>query len=199
MRTWMVIGVVCAWASGLVAAPSSVLAAKAANMADCLRDLEFGTSAEIVCEFPLQPSPAERGEMEKQTAGYLKNATCTVSIRIARALVSAAVETPDYEFDAPPQPVACTVMIPGKVDKANPDATADIAVPIKGTFAPHVTIKGGVAIKANPGLGNIAGVPQLISIPVAAYINRAGFLREGMLKTVNAWIVHLRAAKNRGR
>ena len=200
MRTWLIIGVGCAWATGLVVVPSAARAAKAASMADCFHDLEFGTSPEIVCEFPLQPSLAERAEIEKQTAGYLKNATCTVSIRITRALVTAAVETPDYEFDAPPQPVACNVMLPGKVDKANPAAVApDIAVPIKGTFAPHVSIKGGVAVKANPGLGNIGGVPQLFSIPVAAYINRAGFLREGMLRTVNAWMVHLKAAKARGR
>ena len=34
-------------------------AAKAGSMTDCFADLERGTSAQIVCEFPLQPSPTE--------------------------------------------------------------------------------------------------------------------------------------------
>ena len=164
-------------------------AAKAANMMACFADLERGSAPEIVCEFPLQPSPAERAEIEKQTSGYLKTATCTVSIRIARALVAAAIETPDYEFQAPPQPVACQVTMPGKA--------GDQVIPISGTFAPHVIIKDGVAIQATPGLGSVTGVSRIISIPVAAYINRAGFLRDGMLKVVNAWMVHLRAEKRK--
>lgn len=162
-------------------------AAKAISMAACFADLERGTAPEIVCEFPLQPSPTERAEMEKQTSGYLKDASCVVSIRIARALLTAAIETPETVFQAPPQPVACKVTMPGK--------TADTVTSITGTFAPKVTIKGGTAVEATPGMGNIKGVSQIISWPALAYINRAGFLRAGMLKTVNAWMVHLRAAK----
>jgi hypothetical protein len=161
--------------------------AKAASMAACFADLERGTAPEIVCEFPLQPSPAERAEMEKQTSGYLKDATCVVSIRVARALVAAAIETPDTVVLVPPQPVACKVTMPGK--------TADTVTNITSTFSPKVTIKGGSAVEATPGLGDVKGVSRIISWPAVAYINRAGFLRAGMLKTVNAWMAHLRATR----
>jgi hypothetical protein len=70
-------------------------------------------------------------------------------------------------------------------------------IPITGTFAPKVTIKDGVAIQATPGLANVQGVSRIISLPVVAYVNRAGFLRDGMLKTVNAWMGHMRTRKVR--
>lgn len=192
MRGWTLAAFVLAMA-GATLAPGIALAkpGKAASMLDCFADLARGKGTEIVCEFPIKPSDAERAEMEKQTAGYLKDAICTVSIRIERALVMAAVETPDYQFQAPPQPVACNVTMPGKA--------GDQIIPIGGTFAPLVTIQAGVATMATPGLGGITGVSRLISVPVTAYINRAGFLREGMLKTVNVWLVHLRTAKAHGR
>ena len=171
--------------NGLSAVPA--VAAKAASMAACFADLERGTAPDIICEFPLQPSPAERAEMENQTSGYLKDASCVVSIRIARVLVAAAIETPDTQFQAPPQPVACKVTMPGK--------TGDTVTNVTGAFAPRVTIKGGTAVEATPGLGDVKGVSRIISWPAVAYINRAGFLREGMLKTVNGWMAHLRAAK----
>jgi hypothetical protein len=156
-------------------------------MAACFADLERGTAPEITCEFPLQPSPAERAEMEKQTSGYLKDATCVVSIRVARALISTAIETPDAVVQVPPQPVACKVTMPGK--------TGDTVTDITSTFAPKVTIKGGTAVEATPGLGDVKGVSRIISWPAVAYINRAGFLRTGMLKTVNAWMTHMRATR----
>jgi hypothetical protein len=172
---------------GIACGAASPAFAKAASMAACFADLERGTALEIVCEFPLQPSPAERAEMEKQTSGYLKDASCVVSIRVARSLVAGAIETPDTVVQVPPQPVACKVTMPGK--------TADTVTDITSTFSPKVTIKGGVAVEATPGLGDVKGVSRIISWPAVAYINRAGFLRTGMLKTVNAWMTHLRTAK----
>jgi hypothetical protein len=169
---------------GTAASPAM---AKAASMAACFADLERGTAPEIVCEFPLQPSPTERAEMEKQTSGYLKDASCVVSIRVARALVTTAIETPDSVVQVPAQPVTCKVTMPGK--------TGDTVTDITSTFSPKVTIKGGAAVEATPGLGDVKGVSRIISWPAVAYINRAGFLRTGMLKTVNAWMTHMRVSK----
>lgn len=176
-------------------APLLASAKASGTMRDCFVDLERGSSANIVCEFPLQPSQAEREELAKQTSGYLKDVQCTVSIRIERSLIATAIATPDYLFQAPPQPVACNVTMPGRTTGATtlPDQT----IPITGTFAPKVTIKDGVATQATPGLANVQGVSRIISLPVVAYVNRAGFLREGMLKTVNAWMGHMRQTKAR--
>ena len=184
----VLVGLVAACATAIPTAAS----AKAASMNDCFADLERGTSTQIVCEFPLQPSVTEKAEMEKQTSGYLKDAVCVVSIRIERALVAAAIETPEYVFQAPPQPVSCKITMPGQT---GPDKKGDQIIPITGTFAPKVTLKDGVAVQATPGLDNVKGVSRIISWPAVAYINRAGFLREGMIKVVNAWVVHLRAGK----
>ena len=174
--------------------PVTPASAKAAGtMRDCFVDLERGNSPDIVCEFPIQPSAAEREELAKQTSGYLKDVNCTVSIRIERALIATAIATPDYLFQAPPQPVACNVTMPGRTEGAT--TMPDQIIPITGTFAPKVTIKDGVGIQATPGLANVQGVSRIISLPVVAYVNRAGFLREGMLKTVNAWIGHMRQSK----
>ena len=170
------------------------LASAATTMGDCFADLERGTSTHIVCNFPLKPSPGERAEMEKQTSGYLKNVTCTVAIRIERALIAAAIAAQEHQFEAPPQPVACDVTMPGK---SGAEATPDHIIPITGTFAPKVTIKDGLAVQATPGLADVKGVSRIISVPVVAYINRAGFMRDGMLKIVNAWMTHMRAAKTK--
>jgi hypothetical protein len=189
-KLWMMFLLACSAGAGS-AMPA---AAKAASMSDCFADLERGTTPEIMCEFPLQPSAAEKAEMEKQTSGYLKDASCVVSIRIARSAVWAAVETPDYLFVSPPQPVTCKITMPGKT---GPGKIGDTIIDVTGTFAPKVTIKDGQAIQATPGLGEVKGVSRVISWPAVAYINRAGFLRTGMLKVVNAWLGHMRATKGK--
>ena len=108
----------------------------AGTMASCFADLERGASHDIVCDFPLQPSAAERVELEKQTSGFLKDVRCTVSIRIERALITEAIQTPDYVFQAPPQPVACNVTMPGRESREGAPPAANQVLPITGTFAP---------------------------------------------------------------
>lgn len=189
MVGWRVAALTVAW---LVCVPAQAQAA--GTMQDCFVDLERGTAAEIVCDFPLRPSPVERAELETQTSGFLKDVVCTVSIRIDRALIADAVATTDYLFQAPPQPTSCTVTLAGK---SGPNPTPDKTIPITGTFAPKVTIKDGIAIQATPGLAEVQGVSRILSVPVVAYVNRAHFLREGMLKIVNAWMVHMRNLKTK--
>ncbi len=165
--------------------------AQAADVKDCFEDLQRGTSTEIVCDFPVIPSAAERAELEKQTKGYLKNATCTVSIRIDRAMVMSVLKQPDHIFQAPPQPVACEVTT---------QLRKDIAVtPIKGTFAPRVVFKGGEAIEATPGMANVEGVSRVLSWPVVTYVNNGGMVRKGMLQVVNAWVAHMRKQQQAAR
>ena len=185
-------GAVCAALvvlGGATWAPAPSHAAKVGGITDCFAELERGNGSEIVCEFPVQPSPKEQRELETQTYGYVKGAACLVSIRIQRALVTAAIETPDYVFVAPPQPVACNVIMPGK--------TGDAVVPITATFAPKVTIRSSVATEATPGLGEVKGVSRVLSLPVVAYVNRAHFLRDGMLKVVNTWLEYMRTRPRR--
>lgn len=157
-----------------------------ANLADCFDNLQKGTGPEIVCNFPVIPSPKEREDMEKNTKGVLKDARCTVAIKIERVLVTRALDEPDYVFQSPPQPVTC-------------DVTAHIrqvsTFPISGTFAPRVVFKGGEATEATAGLDNVAGVTRVISWPVVQYVNRSGMVREGMLKVVNAWVGHMRKTR----
>jgi hypothetical protein len=169
----------------LALAPASALAATpGSGQLDCFADLMRGTTEEIVCNFPLQPSAAERAELEKASRGYVKNAQCTVSIRISRAAVLSAVHTPDYEFVSPAQPVQCEVTAHLKAQPS--------VVPIAATFAPKVKIKDGKAIDATPGLADVTGVPRALSWPVEAWVNSGIGIKSNMLQVINAWLDHMR-------
>ena len=159
-------------------------AARAVEPTDCFADLMSGVGADIACTFPVRPSPSEREELAKTTRGYFKDAVCSVEIRIPRALIRAAIDTPDHIFLAPEQPVTCTVT-------ANFEKGEKI-YPISATFAPRVVLKGGEATEATPGLANVKGVPRPLSWPVEVWVNRGGTVRQGMLQVVNAWLVHMR-------
>ena len=158
--------------------------AAAAKPSDCFDDLMRGRSAEIVCSFPLQPNAQERAELEKQSRGYVKSAECTVSIRIQRALITAAIENQEHVFQAPAQPVQCTVT--ALWDKAVK------VIPITATFAPKIIIKGGVATDANPGLADVTGVPRALSWPVEAWVNSGVGIKGNRLKVINAWLDYMR-------
>jgi hypothetical protein len=167
----------------------AALAAKApAGVIDCFADLMSGKSAEIVCEFPVEPSPQELEELAKSTRGYLKDVHCMVSIRIPRADVMAAITNPDHVFQAPPQPVACEL-------EANLSKDQTKIIAVGGTFAPRVVFKGGVAVEATPGLANVQGVTRVLSYPVELWVNRGAMVRDGMLTVVNAWVSHMRGQR----
>ena len=158
--------------------------AAAATPSDCFDDLMRGRSAEIVCSMPLIPNAQERTELEKQSRGYVKNAECTVSIRIDRALITAAIENQEHVFQAPPQPVQCTVT--ALWDKQTK------TIPISATFAPKIVIKGGTATDANPGLADVTGVPRALSWPVETWVNSGIGIKGNMLRVINAWLDHMR-------
>lgn len=161
-----------------------VAEAQAASPLDCFEMLSRGRSEMIECTLPLNPSAAEQAELDKQTRGYVKNAQCTVTIKIARAEIMAAVQQPDHVFVAPPQPVQC--LVTGQLSKEIK------TLPISATFAPRIVIKGGKAVDAVPGLANIKGVPRAISWPVEAVVNSGVGFKGNMLVVINAWLEHMR-------
>lgn len=171
----------------VLTAACAMTAEPAAAADDCFDDLMRGQGAEIACRFPVRMSETERRELAATTRGYVVDATCTVDIRVLRTSVTAAIDTPEHIFEAPPQPVACSVTTASKA--------GETVHPITGTFAPRVVFKGGVAVEATPGLGNIAGVPRPVSWPVEMWVNRGATVRDGMLKVVNAWVAHMRTTR----
>jgi hypothetical protein len=175
-------------ALGLAAMSASAQAADP-RVDDCFANLTSGRSQEIICNFPLKPSATERAELEKLTRGYLKDVSCKVAIRIERSQVTAAIHTPDTVFASPPQPVACDVTAAFS-DKPT-------VVPISATFAPKVTIKGGKAVDATPGLANVEGVPRALSWPVEKWLNSGIGIQTEMLIVINAWLDYMR--RNKGR
>lgn len=155
----------------------------------CLTDLARGTSREIACEYPLFLTEEERAELRRVSRDYVQDLTCTASVRITRALVTAALAEPDTTFAAPPQPVTCTI------------ATTGEAVTITGTFAPRVVFKGGRAVQANPGLADVKGVHAAIAWPLVAWVNASTLIGTGMVDAINAYKDALgrRAAAGPGR
>ncbi|MCU0953593.1 MAG: hypothetical protein MUC37_03035 [Hyphomicrobium sp.] len=148
---------------------------------DCFAEVESGTGPDIACLFPLQPSPAERAELEAGSRGYVKDFNCRLTVRIARAEIDKALAAVDYVFKSPEQPVVCTI------------TTYKSTFDVTGTFAPEVTFKNGQAVSATPGLGNVTGISRVISWPVVQFVNRWPSVREGMLTIINAY------KKNKGR
>lgn len=147
---------------------------------DCFDELENGQGAEIACIFPLRLSEQEKADLEAGSRGYVKDVTCTLTVRIARKEVAEAITAKDHVFQSPEQPVACTVT----TGKSTFDVTA--------TFAPKVVFKADQAVEAMPGLGNVKGVSSVISWPVVAFVNRWPSIRSGLLQIVNAYRVHAR-------
>lgn len=184
---------ICASAVLIAAAPALAAGPATGRPLDCFADLMHGSSEQIVCDFPLKPSTSERADLEKQSRGYVKDAQCTVSVRIARALVKQAIDTPHFQFDAPPQAVQCTVTAHFR-DKDPPTT-----VPITATFAPKVTIRDSKAIDATPGLGDVTGVPRALSWPVEAWVNSGIGIKSNMLLVINAWLDHMRRTTHAGR
>lgn len=150
---------------------------------DCYDQLENGTAPEIACRVPLRLAPAEQAELEKGSRGYVKNVACTLTVKLARADIEAAIAASDHVFQSPAQPVVCTVT----THKSSFEVTA--------TFAPRIVIKGGVATEASPGLGNVKGVSRVLSWPVVQFVNRWPSIRAGFLQVVDAYRAHKRKQK----
>lgn len=145
---------------------------------DCFAEIETGTGPDIACQFRLQPSAAERAELETGSRGYVKDFACRMTVRIARAETDTALAAVDYVFKSPEQPAVCTI------------TTYKSTFDVTGTFAPEVVFKNGVASSATPGLGNVAGITRVISWPVVQFVNRWPSVRAGMLTIVNAYKAH---------
>lgn len=174
-----------------ICAPHAPAAADAtadafAKQARCFSELAQGKARDIVCEYPAILTEQERTDLRKLTREYLQDAQCMVSIRVERARVAQALVAPDLVFDVPPQPVKCELK------------TKDSVIPITGTFAPRVTIKGGEAVNATPGLANVQGVSSYLAWPVVQYVNRAPSIRTEMVRMINQYRARVAAKIQNG-
>lgn len=143
---------------------------------DCWHEFMEASRPRIACGFPAFMEDADRDKIRKLTRDVLKDAHCDVAVDIERKLVDDALKTPDTVFTVPPQSVTCTI------------ETSRGTLPIAFTFAPKITLKGGVAVKATPGMDHVTGVNSWLAWPVVAYINASGAVQDGMLEVVNAYL-----------
>lgn len=170
----------------LLCASSAVAGKPTPGMSeDCFDDLENGKGSEILCAFPLRLTETERADLKKATREYLHDLECTMTIRIGRSKVDAAIRATDLVFQSPEQPVTCHV------------TTTDKAFDVTATFAPRVVFKGDKAIAASPGLGNVKGVTRALSWPVMLYVNYGPGMRANMIQVVNAYRDHARKKQKR--
>lgn len=166
----------------LAASPMSGSAARTpAKITDCFWQVEHGRDATIDCQFPTRLTEQEKADLQRLTRDRLTDATCIVSIRIPRSMLTEAIAAEDHDFAAPPQPVRCELV------------TRDGRVPINGTFSPRIEIRLGRAVDASPGLANIEGVPSYVAWPVVQYVNRSAAIRDHILNFVNSYRAHLAA------
>ena len=141
----------------------------------CLAAIARTSTDEITCEYIALLTDSERSDMRSLTRGLLQDASCRVQVQITRSLVAPALTAADYDFTAPPQPVTCEIK------------TKKSAIPLTGTFAPHVVFKAGEAVEATPGLADIKGVNSYLAWPVVQYVNRSPGVRRDMLAIINAY------------
>lgn len=168
----------------LVAVPPAALAEEqAGSLEACLEAVSSRKGEEISCKYKTLLTAQERTDMQRLTRGLLKDASCLVNVKIARALVEPALTKDDHAFEATPQPVTCDI------------TTSGGGFPISATFAPKVLFKGGVASEGTPGLGNVTGVNKYIAWPVVQYVNRAPGIRKSMLEIINRYRAALRAGR----
>lgn len=144
--------------------------------ADCLAQLEDGATDEIACRFPAVMSRDDRNSIRNLTRQIFRDASCMVTVKIARALIDEALATPDATFAAPPQNVDCVVV------------TTKGRLPVHFTFAPVVEFQGGRAVTATPGMDNVTGVNSWLVWPVVAYVNSSNSIETIMLRVVNAYV-----------
>ena len=144
----------------------------------CL-DSVHRTAPEISCEYTVLMTDQERTDIRRLTRERLQEASCRVTVRISRDLVLPALTEANHIFNAPPQPVVCTIQ------------TRDSTFDVTGTFAPHVTFKDGIAVMATPGLANVKGVNSYLAWPVVQYVNYAPGIRRDMIAIINAYRAQL--------
>ncbi len=142
---------------------------------NCWRALESLPKPRFVCEHQAWMTDDEKADVVKLTRGYLKDARCTVKVDIDSALVSEALVANNKVVDLPPQPVSCRLETYGG------------PMTITGTFAPHVEIQDGMAVKATPGLANVVGVNKYLAWPVVAYVNNAPGITKEMARMINTY------------
>jgi hypothetical protein len=174
----MTVGMVAVW-GGTVAHTSAaeVDLDQAIKMEDdCLEQLSNRKTAEISCAFPALMDPKDRAAIKKMTNDSFENAQCMITVKLDSAIVDKAVAAVDGEVVVPPQQVAC------KLETNQGD------LPVDFTFAPKVMFKAGVAVKANPGMGNVKGVSTWLSWPVVAYLNTNKSIQTVMVRVVNAFV-----------
>ncbi len=111
--------------------------------------------------------------MRRISRGLLQDASCRISIRIARPQVAAALTLSDHVFEAPAQPVWCKIQ------------TRDDGFEVTSTFAPRVVFKGGRAAAATPVLGAVTGINRYLAWGIVQYVNRASGIQTNMLAMIN--------------
>ena len=137
------------------------------------------TTPEISCEYTVLLTDQERADLRRLTRERLQDASCRVTVRVSRELVQPALTEANHIFNAPPQPVVCTVQ------------TRNSTFDVTGTFAPHVTFKDGLAVTATPGLANVKGVNSYLAWPVVRYVNYSPVIRREMIAIINVYRAHL--------
>jgi hypothetical protein len=174
----------------VVAGTSRAVEAAGPVPANCITQLTSGSGPEVICSYPTQLGEKERGELRRMTGDLFVDARCLVNVRIERRQITTALIKPDYVFQATPQAVSCEVI--GKDEK----------LPITATFAPRITLKGGRAVDAHPGMANLTGLNEMLADPLLQYINQSDAIRAQMVKMVNLYIANkqigAQAFKDRG-
>ncbi len=157
-----------------VPAFSSLLMAGELKPVDpCIAKLQNPSLKSINCILDFNLDAKTRKDLNGTTAGVFKDAACKVKVSLGREELFTALLN-EKVLEVPMQPVACQILTNGK-----PMLT-------KFTMAPKVWFAKGKAVQLKPGMGKMAGVPEILSILLTNWVNSSKTVESAMLQEVNA-------------
>ena len=141
----------------------------------CLDDLRNSDAATIACELPFSLPVEERRTLRTLTGGLLRDAACRATIDLSREALAGALLREDL-LHLPRQPVACEI------------ATDSEPIAARFTLAPKVWFADGRAVRATPGMDDLAGLPSLVSRLLTDWVNGSDTIEDAMVDAVNDYI-----------
>lgn len=141
----------------------------------CLDDLRDEDASTIACDLPFILPDREREAMSQLTAGFLLDAACVVNVDIGRRSLVGALLNEDL-LAIPRQPVNCEI------------ATEGEPLMTRFTLSPQVWFEDGRAVRANPGMDDLVGLPNLVGRLIMDWVNKSGTIEDAMVDAVNDYI-----------
>jgi hypothetical protein len=158
----------------LLALPGAA-AGKAKPFDGCLRTLTETRVETISCVADYALPAGLREQLAGLTGGAVRDAACRMRVKVQRKTLFEAMLA-DERVQLPAQPVACDL------------ATSQQPLQATFTVAPSVWFADGRAVRASPGMADIAGLPPSVGRLLQRWVNESPLIQTAMVNAVNRFL-----------